>query len=320
MCDICESCFLPNIQSDLIFLEDQDEIEREIITTLGQRNSITVLTEEMENENKAAVTIQRAFRQHIQTKIRAVRIIERWWYQLERERYEVISEIAEEMQEALDRANLRTEDTEDLFNWKRFAEEVKDDYKKARHPEPRLPSYWFKALAIVTLPIVGAIEAVSPYEYSFIGFNPPTLIFYMFLLWLIHYKHNFYATWIQTLGMWFFTVALLNQLFILYNGWIRVYAWIVIVAVGRRHWMALFFVSMCIRVFLSFWYDVFSIQPVEYYVFLYDFYSITTIAAASRQGTPIQMLQKVMINIVMLLFIISSGVLAWMAACLRLNT
>jgi hypothetical protein len=313
MCKICESCF-PTLDKSL---DQPQDLERQCFTVNPQRSSITVITEKLESENKAAVNIQRAFRQHLQTKIRAVRIIERWWYQLELERHQVISEIAEEMEEAWDRADLRTEDNEDMFTWKRFAEEVKDDYKTARHPEPRLPSYWFKALAIVTLPIVGAMEAVSPYEYSFIGLNPPTLIFYMFLLWLIHYKHNWYATWIQTLGMWFFTVAVLNQFFILYNGWIRVYAWIVIVAVGRQHWMAVFFVSMCLRVFLSFWYNKFSIQPVEYYVFLYDFYSITTIAAASRQGTPIQMLQKVMINIVMLLFIISSGVLAWMTACLH---
>ncbi len=322
ICNICESCFINDNLFDesqlenLIFLEDQEEVERNIVNFSGQRNSITVITDEMKRENKAASTIQRAFRQHIQTKIRAVRLIEIWWCQLERERHQVILEIAEEMQEAFDRAHLQVED---VFNWGRFSQEIKDDYKTARHPEPRLLSYWFKVVAIVTLPILGAIEAVAPYHNTFIGINLPTLIFYIFLLYLIQYKDNWYATWIQTLGMWFFTVCILNQLFILRNGWIRVYVWIVIVAIGRQHWMTVFFVTMVIRIIFTFMYDIFTIQPVEYFVFLYDLYSVTTIAAASRQGTPIQMLQKVMINIVMLVIIAASAAIASMVACFHLG-
>ena len=312
ICKICESCF-PMLDKSL---DQPQDLKKQRLTVNPQRKSITIITDKMKRENKAASTIQRAFRQHLQTKMRAVRLIERWWYQLERERHQVISEIAEEMQEAFDRADLRVED---VFNWERFSQEIKDDYKTARHPEPRLPSYWFKVVAIVTLPILGAIEAVSPYHYTFIGINLPTLIFYIFLLSLIHYKHSWYATWIQTLGMCFFTVCILNQLFILRNGWIRVYAWIVIVAIGRQHWMAVLFVLMCIRVSLSLFYDIFAIQPVEYGIFVYDAYCVTTIAAASRQGTPIQMLQKVMINIVMLVIIAAGGAVTLVVACLHLD-
>ena len=58
MCEICESCFVSTqSESDLVFLDELDDLDREIITTFAQRNSITVITEEMESENKAAVTI-----------------------------------------------------------------------------------------------------------------------------------------------------------------------------------------------------------------------------------------------------------------------
>ena len=84
--------------------------------------------------------------------------------------------------------------------------------------------------------------------------------------------------------------------------------------------MAVFFATMVIRIGLTFMYDIFAIHgPMEYGIFVYDAYCITTIAAASRQGTPIQMLQKVMINIVMLVIIASGGAITWVVACFHLG-
>ena len=77
-----------------------------------------------------------------------------------------------------------------------------------------------------------------------------------------------------------------------------------------------FFASLLIRIGLSFVYDAFSIQPTEYGIFAYDVYCVATIAAASRQGTPIHMLQKVMINVIFSVIIVAGGGMAWIMVCL----
>ena len=113
---------------------------------------------------------------------------------------------------------------------------------------------------------------------------------------------------------------MMNEAFILKNGWIRIPAWIAIVAFGRQRWMAVFVVTMVIRIGLTFVYDMYAIhEPMEYGIFVYDAYCVATIAAASRQGKPIEMLQKVMINIVMLVIIAAGGAITWVVACLHLG-
>ena len=137
---------------------------------------------------------------------------------------------------------------------------------------------------------------------------------------MTYYRKVWYITWIQTLTLWTWTVFMLNKAFVRRNGWIRIPVWIAIVAFGGQRWMAVFFATMVIRIGLTFMYDIFAIHGfMEYGIFVYDAYCITTIAAASRQGTPIQMLQKVMINIVMLVIIASGGAITWVVACFHLG-
>ena len=136
---------------------------------------------------------------------------------------------------------------------------------------------------------------------------------------MTYYRKVWYITWIQTLALWTWTVFMLNKASVLNNGWIRIPIWIAIVAFGRQRWMAVLFVTMVIRIGFTFMYDIFAIQPMEYGIFVYDLYSVATIAAASRQGTPIEMLQKVMINIVMLVIIATGGAIAWVVVCLHLE-
>ena len=136
---------------------------------------------------------------------------------------------------------------------------------------------------------------------------------------MTYYRKVWYITWIQTLALWTWTVYMMNAAFILRNGWIRIPVWIAIVAFGRQRWMAVFVVTMVIRIGFTFMYDIFAIQPMEYGIFVYDAYCVATIAAASRQGKPIEMLQKVMINIVMLVIIATGGAITWVVVCFLLG-
>ena len=307
ICKICESCF-PMLDKIL----DQQEMERKILTVNPQRKSITIITDKMKRENKAASTIQRAFRQHLQTKIRAVRILERWWEPFRLETEEIRLEIAQEAEAMTERVEEQL-NNDDLLAYDELVQEIKDDYKAVRRPEPRPPSYWIKVVAILVLPIFLSTFITTMPAFGLL------IVLYVLGQMMTFYRKNWYITWIQTLALWTWTVIILNEAFVLNNGWIRIPVWIAIVVFGRQRWMAVFFVTMVIRIGLTFAYDMYAIQPLEYYVFVYDAYCIATIAAASRQGTPIQMLQKVMINIVMLVIIATGGVITWILACFYLG-
>ena len=310
MCKVCESCF-PTLYD---ILDQPQDFEKQCLNFQPQRKSITFITDEMRYKNKVASTIQRAFRQHLQTKIRAVRIIERWWVRNPwvRETEEIRLEIEQE-NEAHIRVLQEQVNNEDLFKYDELVQEIKDDYNTVRRPEPRLPSYWIKVIAILAFSIFLSTFIKTMPEFGLL------IVAYVLGQTMTYYRKVWYITWIQTLALWTWTVFILNKAFVLNNGWIRIPVWIAIVAFGGQRWMAVLFVTMVIRIALTFVYDIFSIQPMEYGMFVYDAYCIATIAAASRQGKPIEMLQKVMINIVMLLIIATGGAIAWVVVCLHLG-
>ena len=309
MCKMCESCF-PTVDK---ILDQPQEMEKQCLNFQPQRKSITVITDEMRYKNKAASTIQRAFRQHLQTKIRAVRIIERYWEPFRLETEEIRLEIQQET-EAQNQVLQEQVNNEDLFKYDELVQEIKDDYNTVRRPEPRLPSYWIKVIAILALPIFLSTFIKTMPEFGLL------IVLYVLGQMMTYYRKVWYITWIQTLALWTWTVVMLNKAFVRRNGWIRIPVWIAIVAFGRQHWMAVFFVTMVIRIGLTFVYDMYTIHaPMEYGIFVYDAYCVATIAAASRQGTPIQMLQKVMINIVMLVVIATGGAIAWVVVCFHLG-
>lgn len=308
MCKICESCF-PTLEK---ILDQPQDFEKQWLTFQPQRKSITVITDEMRYKNKAASTIQRAFRQHLQKKIRAVRIIERYWEPFRLETEEIRLEIRQENDEHV-QALQQQLNNEDLFKYDELVQEIKDDYNTVRRPEPRPPSYWIKVIAILLIPIFLSTLIKTMPEVGLL------VVLYVLGQMMTLYRKVWYITWIQTLALWTWTAFMINEAFLLRNGWIRIPVWIAIVAFGRQRWMAAFFVTIVIRIALTFMYDIFSIQPMEYGIFVYDVYCIATIAAASRQGKPIEMLQKVMINIVMLVIIATGGAIAWVVACFHLD-
>ena len=276
-----------------------------------QRSSITDFTP-VKEEVVAAIRLQRAYRKRLVKLKDAVRIIERFWEPFRLENAEIRLEIQQENEANLQRIEER-ENNEDLFKYDELAQEIKDDYNTVRRPEPRPPSYWMKVIAILALPIFLSTLIETMPAFGLL------IVLYVLGQMMTNYRKVWYITWIQTLALWTLTVFMLNQVFILRNGWIRIPAWIAIVAFGRQRWMAFFFATMVIRIALTFMYDIFAIHPMEYGIFVYDAYCITTIAAASRQGKPIEMLQKVMINIVMLVIIAASGAMAWFVACFHLG-
>ena len=308
MCKICESCF-PTLDKSL---DQPQDFEKQCLNFQPQRKSITVITDEMRYKNKAASTIQRAFRQHLQTKVMAVRIIERWWEPFRLETEEIRLEIRQE-QEAQNQRLEEQVNNEDLFRYDELVQEIKDDYNSVRRPEPRPPSYWIKVIAILVVPIFLSTLIKTMPEFALL------IVLYVLGQMMTFYRKVWYITWIQTLALWTWTAYMMNQAFVRRNGWIRIPCWMAIVAFGGQRWMAVFFATMVIRIGLTFTYDMYAIQPMEYGIFVYDAYCITTIAAASRQGKPIEMLQKVMINIVMLVIIAAGGAITWVVACLHLG-
>ena len=277
-----------------------------------QRSSITDFTP-VKEEVVAAIRLQRAYRKRLVKLKDAVRIIERFWEPFRLENAEIRLEIQQENEANLQRIEER-ENNEDLFKYDELAQEIKDDYNTVRRPEPRPPSYWMKVIAILALPIFLSTLIETMPAFGLL------IVLYVLGQMMTYYRKNWYITWIQTLALWSWTVFMLNEAFFFeYTAGWRIGVWIAIVVFGGQRWMVVFFVTMVIRIALTFVYDIFAIQPMEYGIFVYDAYCIATIAAASRQGKPIEMLQKVMINIVMLVIIAASGAMAWFVACFHLG-
>ena len=296
--DICYAQLQPKV------VESDTSLQKTKQEAAVQRMSITTF-EPVKRETLAAVKIQRAYCKRLAKKRAAVRQVEAWWEPFRLETEELRLELAEEQDEVA----RQIQEGQDLFEYNDLVQEIKDDYKTISRPEPRPPSYWVKVVMILAVPLfLSMLVNTVPYVALMI-------ILYVVGQLLTQYRKVWYVTWIQTLGLWTWTTILMNTAFVK-NGWIRIPVWVAIVAFGKHRWMMVFFASLLIRIGLSFVYDAFSIQPTEYGIFAYDVYCVATIAAASRQGTPIHMLQKVMINVIFLFIIVAGGGMAWIMVCL----
>ena len=276
-----------------------------------QRTSITDFSP-IAIEVVAATKLQRAYRKRLETLKDAVRRIEVWWEPRRVENIEIRLEIAEHHDELIE----RMEEELDTFQYKELVAEIKDDYKTVRRPETRTNKYWLKVIMILTVPVAIGILLESWNGWDDVGI----LLCYGAFQYLTAYRKLWKVMWFQTLVLWLFTVILLNrEVSLIQDGWIRIPAWVVIVAVGRKRWILLFLATLVIRIGLTLFSDTFSIQPTEYGLVVYDLYCMATIAGASRQGTPIEMLHKVVINVVFLIIIGFSGAVGCLYGCLMIN-
>jgi len=288
-------------------LNNEQPMSKTKVTVTAQRTSITDFAPIAE-DIQAATRLQRLYRKRLAKKKAAMRVIEAWWEPFRLETEEVRLEMMEHRRAFIQEIDEEQGRQRDLFAYNELLQEIKDDYKTTRQPELRPPSYWVKVVVILALPIyLATLVEIVPYGAM--------VVLYVAGHIMTNYRKVWFITWLQTLGMWTWTVIMLNSAFILNNGWIRIPVWLAIVALGKQHWIAVFVACLLVRIGLTFVYDAFSIQPIEYGIFLYDFYCMATIAAASRQGTPMQMLQKVMINIIFLVIISASAAMMLFGAC-----
>lgn len=305
--DVCFEQLVKEKTGKKIVLEHKyNPLERTKENMPVQRSSITDFSP-LTTEVVAAIRLQRAYRKRLETLKDAVRRIERAWEPRRLENIEIRLEIAQGFEEAV---NQMEERNVDVFQYKELVDEIKEDYKTVRRPETRTNMYWSKVIMILTVPVaIGILVGRwNGYDNGII-----MLICYVALQYLTVYRKLWKVLWFQTLILWLLTVIILNNgVTLIQNGWIRIPVWVVLVALGRKHWITLFLMTLVIRVGLTLFYDMFSIQPMEYGLAVYDFYCMATIAAASRQGTPIEMLHKVMINMFFLTIIgfnVASGYL-----------
>ena len=307
--DICDAQLFGMPEVPKMVVEEMSKKKMEMPV---QRSSITDFSP-IAIEVVAATKLQRAYRKRLETLKDAVRRIEVWWEPFRVENIEIRLEIAEHHDEVIE----RMEEELDLFQYKELVAEIKDDYKTVRRPETRTNKYWLKVIMILTVPV-----AIGILLESWNGWDngPLLLVCYGAFQLLTLYRKLWKVLWFQTLVLWLFTVILLNrEVSLIQDGWIRIPVWVVIVAVGRKRWILLFLATLVIRIGLTLFSDTFSIQPTEYGLVVYDFYCMATIAAASRQGTPIEMLHKVVINVVFLIIIAFSGAVGCLYGCLMIN-
>lgn len=312
--DICDAQLygMPEVPK---MVESEEEMSKKKMEMPVQRSSITDFSP-ITTEVVAATKLQRAYRKRLETLKDAVRRIEEWWEPHRVENIEIRLEIAQEDDEAIN--NLRHElEEEDTFQYKELVAEIKDDYKTVRRPETRTNKYWLKVIMILTVPVaIGVLLG----RWDGGGYGPLMLVCYGAFQLLTLYRKLWKVLWFQTLVLWLFTVVVLNsEVSLIQYGWLRIPAWVVIVAVGGKRWILLFLVTLVIRIGLMLFSDTFSIQPTEYGLVVYDLYCMATIAGASRQGTPMEMLHKVVINVVFLIIIGFSGVFGCLYGCMIIN-
>lgn len=308
--DICDAQLygMPEVPK---MVELEEEMSKKKMEMPVQRSSITDFSP-IAIEVVAATKLQRAYRKRLKTLKDAVRRIEEWWEPRRVENIEIRLEIAQEMDNLVHNIEYV-----DLFQYKELVADIKDDYKTVRRPEARTNKYWLKVIMILTVPV-----AIGIFLGRWNGWDnrPLLLVCYGAFQLLTLYRKLWKVLWFQTLVLWLFTVILLNsEVSLIQDGWIRIPVWVVIVAVGRKRWILLFLAMLVIRIGLTFFSDTFFIQPTEYGLVVYDLYCMATIAGASRQGTPIEMLHKVVINVVFLIIIGFSGAFGCLYGCLIIN-
>lgn len=310
--DICDAQLFGMPEVPKMVVEEMSKKKMEMPV---QRSSITDFSP-IATEVVAATKLQRAYRKRLETLKDAVRRIEVWWEPFRVENIEIRLEIAQEMEETINNLQHDLENV-DLFQYKELVTDIKDDYKTVRRPETRTNKYWLKVILILTVPV-----AIGILLESWNGWDnrPLLLVCYGAFQLLTLYRKLWKVLWFQTLVLWLFTVILLNrEVSLIQDGWIRIPVWVVIVGVGRKRWILLFLATLVIRIGLTLFSDTFSIQPTEYGLVVYDLYCMATIAGASRQGTPIEMLHKVVINVVFLIIIAFSGAVGCLYGYMIIN-
>lgn len=304
--NICFSCFgVSNLYFDLeekVLLKEKT-LTKEKIETPMQRTSITDFSY-MEKENKAACIIQRVVRKWLEHRIKAVQIIERFWFP-----YVIENEVQREVDQRRLSATLDMLDAREQFKYGEFKEEIIEDFKELNIPKHRRFTYWLKIYFFVIL--------ACSIEYVMRLSNVLSLELIIFTLWILFQALtmkmlNKTVIIIQTVMLIALTCRFLNVIMQVDNAAARFFSYVIIVNVCRQYWLFGLIAANVIRFALiipsnSVLY--FPLKPNEGFVFVYDIYSVITIAACHRVGNPIEMLHKWMVGVIFFI-VIASGVAA----------
>tara|TARA_B100000674_G_scaffold261381_1_gene215610 strand:- start:1173 stop:2426 length:1254 start_codon:yes stop_codon:yes gene_type:complete len=283
-----------------------------------QRNSLTDMRAE-DKEIIAVLRIQDFYRERLRRKRNAVKLIEIAW-----EPYRLQGvQIRRDTQEYLDEVVAQVAASE-KFDWDNFSKEIKKDYLsiKQQLEEPREITqgdrYWLKVIALLTIPvgIATAVFFLTDLRYMDIE----ALIFIIYVIGvplLITYMGD--PVWLYFQTIWNLTLLafLINATSPSLIALGRLYILTFIVAVGGAKWQGVAFLYLLLR-------NIYSIiEAADFIHFVvantFDIYGIITIGTASRRGSPIGMLHKLSVNLIVGVFVIGGIAFSVFMGCLTIQ-
>lgn len=270
-----------------------------------QRNSLTDMRAE-DKEIIAVLRIQDFYRQRLDRRRNAVRVIEKVWEPLRLEGIEARRSLQESLHGMVEAA-----DNEKDFNWEELSKEIRQDYSSILQPiEQREINkddrYWLKVIALVTLP-VGIATAVYLLTDLRLVASIDLLVFVIYVLFALAMLFQMgdpfwlYLQTICNLAMLAFLINLTGHSSPL--TFARLYLLVFIVILGGKKWIIAGTVYLTLR-------NIYSITQqakLMHYIIsnAFDIYAIITIATASRKGLPIEMLHKLSVNLILGVFVLS---------------
>ena len=309
LCDIC--CRLSNM--DITLLEETflpphlyrrethpttNVLKKVRVEASVQRKSLTTF-EPVVEEVQAAKKLQRFYRQRLHHRKEAVGSIERWWEPYRLETIELRQRVRRESRE-IHLARVEADREADTLKWDDLVQEVKGDYGTMLSPTKRTVWYWLQVLAIAIVPLLLAIATVASTNIKDMFLDNYLIQLLAILLYgcgqsLTNYRLDRQWLWAQTVFLLLLTciaIEILNPF-----SSTRIILLVLIASIGRKYWL-LWLIGVWAMQLV--WVSVGGTFVAHPLTFLYDVYAGATMVAASRQGDPVQMLQKVMINMFIL--------------------
>lgn len=282
-----------------------------------QRKSMTDMRVE-DKEIVAAILIQDFYRQRLERKRNAVRVIEKVWEPLRLEGIEARRSLQE-------RFHSMAAENEKDFNWEEFSKEIRQDYSSILQPlEQREISkddrYWLKVIALVTLPMGIATAVYLLTDLRLVGGIELIvfIIYFLFALLMLFQMGDRFWLYLQTICNLAMLVFLINttshsSLF----KFTRLYMLVFVVILGGKKWTIAGTVYMIVRNI----YSIIQQAKLMHYIIsnAFDIYAIITIATASRKGLPIEMLHKLSVNLIVGFFVIGGIAFSVFIGCLTIQ-
>ena len=279
-----------------------------------QRTSLTTF-EPIAEEDRAVRILQQWYRRRFQQKLHAVQTIERYWEPIRLE----IDQMRRDQVDSIDpEAMRRAWEERDLLKWDNLVVELKDDYYTLQAPTKRSWTYWGTTCLLMLVPVVLGIFFTSWMHTS----NTIPISLWLILVGMVYgcaqyitvWRMNPYYLWGQTLTLLFLSSILIE---LTASTSTRLFILVLFVAVGRKVWFV-WVLLWWVGQFMYVWYGGYPISHPG--MIAYDLYACVTIAGAARQGSPIHLLHKLMINLVILVIVGAVSTVVGMVTCVMVET